>query len=151
VLPVPELFMDWPEIIDYRKWIRVGYLLAGIAAVLVLLYWSVRTVSYDITRRHLRIKLFGIPVRWILLTDIHAISRQPVWYSEKWHNTWRVGNRRLMIQKRGGLSRIISISPESPFVFRAQIVNARNLLLPPAPEETGGLPSGDGTVILRQS
>jgi hypothetical protein len=143
--------MDWPEVIDYRKWIRVGYLLLGIAAVVVLIYWSLRAVSYDITRRHLRIKLLGIPVRRILLTDIHAISRQPVWYSEKWHNTWRVGNRRLMIQKRRGLSRIISISPESPFVFRAQIVNARNLLLPTAPDEPTDSPSGDGTVVLRPS
>ena len=143
--------MDWPEVIDYRKWARVGYLLLGIAAVVVLLYWSLRAVSYDLTKRYLRIKLLGIPVRRILLTDITAISRQPVWYSEKWHNTWRVGNRRLMIQKRRGLSRIISISPESPFVFRAQIVNARNLLLPPAPEAPTDSPSGDGTVFLRQT
>jgi len=143
--------MDWPEVIDYRKWIRVGYLLGGIIALLVLLYWSVRAISYDLTRRHLRIKFLGIPFRWILLTDITAISRQPVWYSEKWHNVWRIGNRRLMIQKRRGLSRIISISPESPFVFKAQIINARNLLLPPAPDEPANSSGGEGTVFLRQT
>lgn len=143
--------MDWPEVIDYRKWIPVGFLLLGIAAVAVLIYWSLRVISYDVTAQHLRIKILGIPLRRIRLTDITAISRQPVWYSEKWHNTWRVGNRRLMIQKRGGLSRIISISPESPFVFREQIVRARDLLLPPAPGIAAEAPRSDGTVFLRQS
>ena len=143
--------MEWLEVIDYRKWIRIGYVLAAIVAMLVLLYWVVRAISYDVTQRHLRIKFLGLPLRRILLTDITAISRQPVWYSEKWHNVWRVGNLRLMIQKRNVLSRIISISPESPFVFKAQIINARNLLLPPAPGENSEASSTEGTIFLRQS
>lgn len=143
--------MEWPEVIDYRTWMRVGYLLLGIVGCVLVIYWSVRTISYDLTATHLRIKFLGIPVRRVRLTNITAISRAPIWYSEKWHNTWVVGNRRLIIQKRRGLSRVLSISPESPFVFRAQIISARNLLLPPAPEDQTNPSAGEGTVFLPQS
>ena len=128
--------MDMPEVIDYRKYILIGYAILGAGICGLLFYWSVRAVSYKITTRHLIIKFLGLPVRWIRLVDITAIARQPVWYAANWHSTWRAGNRRLIIRRRRGIRRVFSITPESPFVFRAELIAARNELLPPAPESS---------------
>jgi len=96
--------------------------LPGFVVVLALI--SALALRYRISDGFLEITWFFLTLRRIALDEIKYISTKPVWYSEKWHNTILLRNRRLIIYRRNGLQRPISISPKNPFVFKGELDQA---------------------------
>ena len=87
-------------------------------AVIALLAAFLR---YRVTETDLEIRWLFLPLRRIRLREIKFVSTRPVWYSEKWYNTLRLRSRRLIIYRRNGSLRPVSISPRSPFVLKAEL------------------------------
>jgi hypothetical protein len=100
-------------------------MVAGGLLALVLLVCSIVTIRYKITPRYLKILwLWFIPIRLIRLSHIRYVSPKPVFWAEKWYNTFQVANRWLVITRRRGLFKELVISPRSPFVFKAELERA---------------------------
>ena len=100
-------------------------IVAGALLVLVLLVCSFLTIRYRITPRYLKIVwLWFIPVRLVRLSNIRYVSPKPIFWAEKWYNTFRVGNRWLVVTKRRGVIKELAISPRNPFVFKAELERA---------------------------
>ena len=96
----------------------------GVFAFVGLLLWSATTIRYRIGPRHLKISWLGLPVRRIRLDDIKHISRKRSLWSERWHSTLHPRNRLLVIIRRRGLVKQVSITPKSPYVFKADLERA---------------------------
>src|SRR3981189_2512913 len=111
----------------------VGCCLAVIAVLAAFL-------RYRVTETDLEIRWLFLRLRRIRLREIKFVSTKPVWYSEKWpkpvwysekwHNTLRLRSRRLIIYRRDGSLRPISISPRSPFVLKAELDAAIERVFP---------------------
>src|SRR5438477_9031391 len=100
-------------------------MVVGALLVLALLVGSIFTIRYRITRRYLKIVwLWLIPIRLIRLSNIKYVSPKPVFWAEKWYNTFNVRNRWMVITKRRGLFKEVVISPRNPFVFKAELDRA---------------------------
>src|SRR5437868_10901174 len=98
---------------------------AGLFASLFFVsIFAASAIRYRICDNILEITWLFLTLRRIRIEEIKYISTKPVWYSEKWHNTLRVRNRRLVIYRGDGLKRPISISPRNPFVFKAELDQA---------------------------
>ena len=106
-------------------------ILAGCFGAVVVLMLSLVTIRYRITRRFLKITWLGLPVRLMRLTNIAHIGFTPVFWAEKWPNTFKPGNRRLVIQKRSGLFKHLVITPRNHFVFKAEMDKAMKELQVP--------------------
>ena len=94
------------------------------ASIFLASICAASAIRYRICNDALEIIWLFLTVRRIRMDEIKYISTKPVWYSEKWHNTVRVRNRRLVIYRRDALKRPVSISPRNPFVFSAELDHA---------------------------
>jgi hypothetical protein len=109
--------------------------------LLGVLAWSRTRLRYRITRSHLKIYWFGIPVRRCLLQQIDYISKHQRGWAEHWENTWRSSHRRLVIHRRRGLVRQLVISPVFRYEFRRELeaavaaIQGPNRLLPEEPAD----------------
>jgi hypothetical protein len=98
---------------------------AGLLVVTALALLSITTIKYHVTAKHLKVTWLGVPVRHIRLDDIRHITTKPVFWAERWYNTFVVKNRMLVIRRRSGLCKNFIITPKSPFVFRAELERQR--------------------------
>jgi hypothetical protein len=96
----------------------------GVFAVAALLLWSVTTVRYQITPRHLRVSWLGVPVRWIRLADIKHVAQKSAIWAERWPNVLFETRRTLVIRRRRGLLKSFLITPKYPFEFKATLEQA---------------------------
>ena len=99
----------------------------------LLVAWVTSRVSYRVGGTYLRIKLFGICVRRVPLTDIRSISarrpRRGEW-AEQWWCTVRPHRRFLTLKRRRGWPRRLVITPLQRYVFRAELEEAIAKLKP---------------------
>jgi len=118
--------------------IKVGLVVGGVSLLAALIVIAVLAVNYRVTARYLQVTWFGLPIRWVRLDKVRNIGTTSVFWAEHWPNTFQVGNRRLVIRKRGLIFKNLVITPKNPFVFRAELVRAREACLgnghPPASE-----------------
>ena len=110
----------------------------------VFLAFSVTTVRYQITARHLRVSWFGLPVRWVALEDIRHIGTRPVAWAERWPNVLFNSGRTLMIRRRRGLCKNFLITPPYPYEFKTSLEQARDNYLKSKSTPTGRTPSLPG-------
>lgn len=113
-------------------------MLAAVPVTLALA-WLTTQFRYRITRKHLQVTLFGLPVRRLPLSDIRTISARRLRHGERgeqWWNTLHPSRRFLTIRRRAGLFRYFVITPNHRYIFRAALEKAmRELKLPmEAPE-----------------
>ena len=52
-------------------------------------------INYRVTRSHLTITFWGIPIRWTKLSTIVSVSKRRRFTAEKWVSTLRMQHRRL--------------------------------------------------------
>ncbi|HAV62580.1 MAG TPA: hypothetical protein DCY13_09470 [Verrucomicrobiales bacterium] len=97
-----------------------GALIALILAVLLV----IPLIRYRVSSHCLFITLLGVPLRWVRLRNIRFISDHAREAAEPWINTYNRSHRSLFIRKRRGLFRYLLITPEKPFVFKAEIEKA---------------------------
>ena len=94
----------------------------GLAGVIL---WSLTSIRYHIDPTCLRITWMGFPVRRIPLSEIKSVGHRSVFWAERWYNTWRAGNRLLVIRRSRGLFKTILITPKNYLVFKAELERAR--------------------------
>ncbi len=101
-------------------------MIAGGAAGFLLLWIIIKSqMTYDIGRRHLKIKIIGIPMRRFLLTNIERVGKKELGVTqERWHNSWGVSHRQVVIRKRQGWPRELSVTPSQRYVFITELEQA---------------------------
>jgi hypothetical protein len=97
----------------------------GLLVGIFLFVWLVSHVRYRIGSRHLKVVLFGLPLRRVLLTNIESISkRRSEGLAEHWWSTMSPKHRMLVIRRRRGLCRNFVITPKNRYIFRADLERA---------------------------
>jgi hypothetical protein len=92
----------------------------------VITLWLRSKVHYRIGSRHVKITLFGIPIRRINLANIARVSKRQPRFAENWSNTLRPSHRTLTIIRNSGLRRHIVITPKNRYIFISDLQNAIN-------------------------
>jgi hypothetical protein len=112
-------------------WFKIALVIGGVLVGSTLGVMAVLAINYRVTARYLQVTWLRIPIRSVRLDHIRNIGTTPVFWAERWPNTFSVGNRCLVIRKRGWLFRHLIITPKNPFVFRAELVRARERVVKP--------------------
>lgn len=101
------------------------YCTTAAAFLVLILYWITTQIHYRIGSRHLKILLFGMPIRRVGLDNIvHASKRTPEGLAERWHNTWKANHRLLTVEKARGFPKYVCITPRNRYVFLADLRDA---------------------------
>lgn len=113
-------------------------------AVLLLVFWVVNKFYYRITRTHVEVRLFGICLRKIDLTDIKRITKNPEGMCEQWANTvFNYHKRKLILVRRSGMLKNFLITPRHRYTFKAElkrmIARRWEELLGAQPQETAAV------------
>jgi hypothetical protein len=94
-------------------------------ALILLLLWCMTNLHFRIGSRHLKILLFGLPIRRIPLDQIAYISkREPKGVAEYWFSTFKTSHRLLTIERKRGLRKYVCITPTNRYVFLADLKSA---------------------------
>jgi hypothetical protein len=112
------------------------YILLG---VLVLLLWVRGQIRYRVSRHHLEINLFGLPLRRIKLVDIRRVAKRSApWRCERWPNALFSHKRRLLVERASGSPKYILITPEYRYEFKSELEQAIQRSRTSAAAETTG-------------
>jgi hypothetical protein len=107
--------------------------LGGAAALALVLGFVMSRLRYHVGRSHVKILLFGIPIRRISILNIaYASKREPDGFAEKWYNTFKTSHRLLTIEKIRGFPKYFCITPKNRYVVMTEIKNAVRKLDPDA-------------------
>jgi|GEM_PF-2766175 hypothetical protein len=112
-----------------ETWLKIIAAIIGVPLAMALPALAILGIRYRITERHLVISWLGIPVRWVRLDRIRSVGTTPVWWAERWPNALRWRGRYLVVRKQGWLFKHMIITPRNPFVFRAELLRARDAFL----------------------
>ena len=113
-----------------------GWLLLVVGLLVLLI-----CIRYRVGEKYLIVSIFGIPVRWVRLTNIRHVGTARVRFAEQWHNQILVKPQTvLVIRKRRGLIKNLVITPLHRHAFMAEIERARDALITSegAPDDFGG-------------
>ncbi len=101
------------------------YIALGVVALAGLLWWMRTQLEYRIGRTHVKVRLFGVPLRRIALAEIVRVSkRDPRGLSENWCSTWKRSHRLITIQRSRGWWRYVCLTPKNRYVFMTDLKNA---------------------------
>lgn len=110
----------------------------GVLVSVLLALWLMTRLHYRVGSRHIKVLLFGVPIRRVALAEIEAVSKRPgSGWTERWFSTTRPKHRILIIRRRRGLFRNFAITPKNRYVFKAEL--ERGIL-----RAGGSLPAGPG-------
>lgn len=98
--------------------------LIGLVLLALFLIWVTSRLRYRITATHLEVTLFGICARRVAFGNIERVSKRPPTFSENWCNTLKPMTRRLVIHRKKGLFKEISITPMNRYLFKAELERA---------------------------
>ncbi len=101
-----------------------AWLLIALVLLALFLIWLTSRFRYRITATHVEVLLFGICVRKVSFGNIERVSKRPPTFSENWCNTLKPGTRRLVIHRRKGLLKEMSITPMNRYLFKAELERA---------------------------
>ena len=104
----------------------IEFALCVVAFVLLLLgvVAMVGRVDYRITSTHLEVRLLGVCLRKLDLTDIVRVSKHRNSVCEAWPNTLLTRKRTLVIKRRTGWMRCFLITPEHRYAFKHRLKQA---------------------------
>lgn len=119
-----------------ETWLKIIAVIVGVPLVMALPALAILGIKYRITPRHLVVTWLGVPVRWVRLDKIRSVGTTPVRWAERWPNALQWRGRYLVVRKSGWLFQHMIITPRNPFVFRAELLRARDALVgATAPEQ----------------
>ena len=96
--------------------------LGGAILLALLFFWAMSRIHFRIGSRHLKVMLFGLPIRRIALNDIaYASKREPKGTAERWYSTLKTSHRILVIERKSGLFKHVCITPQNRYVFLADL------------------------------
>lgn len=125
------------------------FCLTGTAFVLLFFFWCMTRIHFRIGSRHLKIMLFGMPIRRIALADIaYASKREPKGMAERWYSTLKTSHRLLVIERKTGIRKYVCITPQNRYVFLADLKSAIRRV-DPAAEWASLRPFEDTTQLFK--
>jgi len=84
---------------------------------IVFICLGITRIQYVIDDRYVRVKLFGMTLRKIALTDIEfADTKCPLW-NEHWCNTFFAWGRSVRLRRKTGFARNFIITPTNRAAF----------------------------------
>src|SRR5262245_21317155 len=98
--------------------------LAGAFVLIGFVFWARTQLRYRIGRRYLLVSFFGLPVRWVRLSNIEHVGKRRTAWGEHWWNTWRPFRRKLVVHRRRGLLKDFVITPRFRYEFKADLERA---------------------------
>ena len=99
--------------------------IAGVAVAVLVVFWLITRIQYRVGRRHVKVLLFGIPIRRIAIGRIaYASKHEPDGFAERWYNTFKTSHRLLTIEKLKGFPRHVCITPKNRYAFLGEIKEA---------------------------
>lgn len=110
--------------------------MAGICALVGLVFLAIRSIRYHVTARHLKVSFLGVPVRWVRLDDIRHIGNKPVFWAERWASAPFDLGRLLVIRRKRGLFKNFVITPARPYELRFSLYQAIKALTGESLRET---------------
>lgn len=97
-------------------------ILAGFGVVFLLILILRPRFQYHLRKNSLEITAFGVTLRSIPFCQIESVSkRRSGQWGERWWTTRRVSHRLLVIRRKSGWLREISITPDFRYEFRNQL------------------------------
>lgn len=101
------------------------FCIGGTVLLILFLLWCMANLHFRIGSRHLKILLWGIPIRRIALDQIAYVSkREPKGFAEYWYSTFKTSHRVLSIERKRGLRKYVCITPTNRYVFLADLKSA---------------------------
>ena len=86
----------------------------------IIIFCIIPLIDFQINSKYIAIKLLGVCMRKIPLSDIRRVSKQLKGKPEIWRNTLRANHRMLVLYRYKNLRPII-ITPKNRYVFRNEI------------------------------
>lgn len=136
----------------------------GLLVAVLLAMWLITRVRYRIGSKHVKVLLFGIPIRRIPLAKIESISKRAGdGLTERWWSTLRPKHRILVLRRRGGIFRNVMLTPKNRYIFKIDVERAIDRLarktglpqpnrpLPSASSEADNLEDGEQGAPQRRS
>jgi hypothetical protein len=97
----------------------------GVLILVLLFFWMLHRVRYRIGSRHIKVILFGVPLRRLAIDSIESVSkRRGDGWAENWWSTTRPKHRLLVLRRRSGLFRNFIITPKNRYIFKTDIERA---------------------------
>ena len=107
---------NWTQLI----WAMLG----GWVTYTLVVFWLMPRIRFGVGATHVKVSLFGIPLRRIALQDITRVSKRLKGRAEIWRNTLQADHRMLVIYRNRGLFKAVVITPRNRYVFRNEIAQA---------------------------
>ena len=86
----------------------------------IIILFTIPLIDFQVNSKYIAIKLLGVCLRKIPLSDIRRVSKQLKGKPEIWRNTLRANHRMLVLYRYKNLRPII-ITPQNRYVFRKEI------------------------------
>ena len=86
----------------------------------IIILFTIPLIDFQVNSKYIAIKLLGVCLRKIPLSDIRRVSKQLKGKPEIWRNTLRANHRMLVLYRYKNLRPII-ITPKNRYVFRNEI------------------------------
>jgi hypothetical protein len=87
-----------------------------------LFVWLVSRIRYRIGSRHVKVILFGIPIRRVALANLEGVSkRRGPGLAEHWWSTLSPKHRLLVLRRRRGLFKNFVVTPRNRYIFKCDV------------------------------
>lgn len=94
----------------------------GLLLLAFLIAWLVTRIRYEITPRHVRVRLFALTLRRIRLDRLDSVSkRRGPGLMERWPSTMRTKHRALVLRKKSGLFKNVLLTPRNRYAFKFEL------------------------------
>lgn len=114
----------------------------GLFLFALFVIWLMGHLRYQIRSRDIKIRLFGVRLRRIALSNIDYVTkRRPEGLTEYWWSTMRPSHRTLVIRLKKGWRRNILLTPRNRYIFKADLERAMRRAGNPV-SEPPGVPDG---------
>ena len=101
----------------------------GVLIATLVFVWLVKRIRYRIGSRHVKVILFGLPIRRMAIDNIESVSkRRTDGWAEHWWCTFRPKHRLLVLRRQRGLIRNFVITPKNRYVFKTDLERAMRRL-----------------------
>jgi len=90
-------------------------------ALVVMLFWLIFRIRYTVDDHHVRVKLFGLTLRKVALSDIEFADTAAPFWNEHWCNTLCACGRVVRIRRKSGWVRNFIITPANRDEFLAEL------------------------------
>jgi hypothetical protein len=94
----------------------------GVLVCSLVFAWLITRIRYRIGSRHIKVLLFGLPLRRVAFADVESVSkRRGPGLTENWWSTLHPKHRLLVLRRRRGLFKNFVITPKNRYIFKTEV------------------------------